>query len=354
MAIFRYSSPFHMHLALYRYLIFFRVVFLAKKLNVDALHVHDLPCALASCLAGFVCRKPVVVDLHEDYADMVAFNAKGFRGLKRAEGIFLSSILGFEERVCLRSARKVIVVVEESIDRLVKMGIPRQKNVVVQNTSDPEELKNVPDGCINANVPSGRSTISYVGGFTRHRGLDTLIREMPLILRKIPNAHLVLVGDGEMKIELVKLCNRLNIDRNVTFTGWVPFEEAMDYIKSSDVCAIPYHRTRQTNKSFPHKLGQYMCFGKPVLVSDVDSLKRIVHESKCGIVFEASNPRDLAEKLVEAAEQASLKEMGVNAKTAAETELNWSRTSERLCGLYDELEPTKQEPRFPKILRVAG
>jgi len=344
--VFRYRCPFQLHLALHRHLVFFHILHITRKMNIDAFHVHDMPCALASCLAGVVCQKPVVVDLHEDYTDMIMFSVKGFRGLKRAEGILLSKILSFEEWICLRSARKVIVVVEESIERLVKMGIPKQKIVVIHNTSDLEELKNATDDKVKTEEIFGKFTITYVGHFSRYRGLDTLLKAMPLICEKIPNAHLLLVGDGETKGELVRLCNNLNIDKNVTFTGWVSFEEAMNYIKMSDVCAIPYHRTRQTNRSFPHKLGQYMFFGKPILVSDVDSLKRIVYETKCGIVYEASNSRALAEKLVEATEQMVLKEMGVNAKITAETELNWTKTSERLCGLYEELESSRRNLRF--------
>ncbi len=315
-------------------------------MGIDVFHVHDMPCALASCLAGWLSKKPVVIDLHEDYSDMVAYNTQKLKGMKKPAGILFSRIIKFEEFICLRSAKKIIVVVEEVVDRLVKLGIQRQKIVVVQNTSDLEELRKIEDSEDKTETLFGKFSISYVGEFSRHRGLDTLLRAMPLILEKIPNAHLLLVGDGDAKSELVELCSNLKINQNVSFTGWVPFGDAMNYIRMSDVCAIPYHRTRQTDRSFPHKLGQYMSFGKPILVSDVDSLKRIVHESKCGIVYEASNSRDLAEKLVEATEQAILKEMGMNAKTAAETELNWARTSERLCGLYDELESSKRELRF--------
>jgi len=140
-----------------------------------------------------------------------------------------------------------------------------------------------------------------------------------------------------MKDKLLELCKNLNIRKNVTFTGWITFEEVINYIKMSDVCVIPYHKTRQTNKSFPHKLGQYMYLGKPILVSNVDSLKRIIEETQCGIVFEAGNPNDLAKKVVSAKKQKILERLGRNGWIAATTKYNWRITSKKLIALYTKL-----------------
>ena len=320
---------------IYRYLLLFRIILLSREYKIDVLHVHDLPYALTTCLAGKIMLKPVVFDMHEDYVGMIAGSMKRIKGPKRYIMVLISKILETEERICIALSTKILVVVEEEIERLCVTGVSFEKIEVIPNTVNLEEL-NYTD--VGSHIGfKNKFVISYTGGFSKHRGLDTLVKATPLILDEISNAHLLLVGDGVMEEPLLKLCKDLHIEKNVTFTGWVPFEEAMSYIKISDLCAIPYHKTRQTNKSFPHKLSQYMCFGKPILVSDVKSLKRIVEETRCGIVFESGNSVDLAEKIINAKKQGILNQLGMNGRIAAEKRYNWVNTSKKLVKLYGDL-----------------
>jgi len=275
--------------------------------------------------------------MHEDYVEMVRWNEKDKKRGKKI-GLLITKLLEIEEKICVNLSTKIIVVVEEEAKRLVKMNVPLEKIEVISNTVDSEEI------CYSDNNVSSplvgfedKFILCYVGGFSKHRGLDTLVKAMPLILSKMPNTHLLLIGDGIMKNKLLELCKSLNIEEKVTFTGWIPLEEALDYIKISDICVIPYHKTKQTNKSFPHKLSQYMYLGKPILVSDVNSLKRIVEENRCGVVFKAGNPDDLARKIINAKYKGILSELGRKGRIAAITKYNWKITSQKLVALYNQL-----------------
>jgi len=321
-----------LYFSIYRYLLILFVIFIVEKYKIDVLHVHDLPFALATCIPGKILRKPVIFDMHEDYVDMVRY------GISRQTKLnaLLLKLLEIEEKLCLRFSTKIIVVTEEERERLAKLGIPEEKIEVIENTEDPDELYDfsIPDF---KNIFQNKFLISYVGGFSRHRGLEILVKAVPLILNEIPNAYLLLVGDGIMKDYLIRMVKDLGIEDKVTFTGWVNFRDAMGYIKTSDICAIPYHKTRQTDKSFPHKLSQCMYFGKPILVSNVRSLKRIIKETECGIIFKAGDHKDLARKIVEAKKQDILKRLGENARIAFEKKYNWRNTSKKLIKLYNTL-----------------
>lgn len=311
---------------------------LHKKENISVFHAHDLSTAPYTLLACKKINTPFILDLHEDYISMQSFNLER-KNIIRYIGLFLVIIIPLMmwEKISLALSSRIIVVVEEEINRLTAMNVPLDKIEVISNTVDIDELANIGVSDLHSGF-NNEYIISYVGGFSRHRGLDTLVMAMPLILDKIPNAHLLLVGDGIMKDYLFKMCKDLDIEKNVTFTGWVPFKKAINYIKSSNLCVIPYHRTRQTVKSFPHKLSQYMYFEKPILVSDVLSLKRIVKETKCGIIFKASDHNDLARKLIKAKEQGILEQLGKNGRIAAEKKYNWNYTSKKLIKLYSNLE----------------
>jgi glycosyltransferase involved in cell wall biosynthesis len=323
---------------IFRYIIFLNALLSAKKNKIDAIHVHDLPFAYASCLIGKLLKKPVVLDFHEDYTDMVKWSIKYQKGLRKIVNSIFLHFLSWEEKFAIKNSDRLIVIVEEEKNRRIKDGYPADKITVVQNTADIAELSNIQ----NQNNPyekDDKFIISYTGGFSRHRGLDTLIDSMPQILKSISNTQLLLIGDGDkhLKNEIHEKCSKLKIEDHVTFTGWVPFNEYINYMNISDICTIPYHKTPQTDKSFPHKLSQFMYLEKPILVSNVNSLKRIIEDTECGIIFEAGNSEDLAKKVINAKENKNLKVLGENGKKAAITTYNWKNTSEQLVKLYSEL-----------------
>jgi glycosyltransferase involved in cell wall biosynthesis len=80
-----------------------------------------------------------------------------------------------------------------------------------------------------------------------------------------------------------------------------------------------------------------MATGRPVLVSDVAPLKRIVEESECGLVFKAEDPYDFSEKLRIMKDPELLKKLAHNGRIAAENQYNWQKDKERLLNLYAEL-----------------
>ena len=105
--VYRISSLYHnipmIGSFLYRYCMFFRIItiFMSKKRNLDVLHVHDLPFALATCLAGKIIRKPIVFDMHEDYVEMLFWGTKEKKRLKKIKGSLKSKILEIEEKIWL-------------------------------------------------------------------------------------------------------------------------------------------------------------------------------------------------------------------------------------------------------------
>ncbi len=319
----------------------FYLLFFSLKHRVDVFHVHDLLPALPTCLTGRILGKPVIFDMHEDYPSMIEATISEFPPIARPFLILASNFFRLEEKLAVKLADKIITIVEEEADRLRRMGVPWRKIEVIYNVEMLDEIEELVKKLGNRGRPSflrDKFIISYVGGFEVHRGLETLIKAMSFILRNIKNAHLLLVGDGVIKDELINLCKKLGLEEFVTFTGWVRFEEAMYYILISDVCVIPYDKTKLTEKSFPHKLAQYMAMGKPVVVSDCRSLKRIIKSAKCGLVFKAGDPRDLAEKIVQLWRDQELRTLlEKNAKKTALEKYNWTNMRVKLIKIYEEI-----------------
>jgi glycosyltransferase involved in cell wall biosynthesis len=313
-----------------------------KRYGIQAIHVHDLPLVKTGLITARRNGIFLVADLHENYAEHMKIWRKewGWRGsvLCMVIPIWRWKRL---EKSCIEQADKVVTVVEEMNDYYATCyALGMKKTIVVMNVEDLKAFYSIKINKEICDTYKGSFNISYVGGFAQPRGLDTAIKAMPRILKRIPNAKLLLVGkDGKAYEEgLRNLCKKLNVEKHVVFTGWVPFQHVPSLISVSNVCLVPHHVSIISDVGVPHKLFQYMAMGKPVLVTNAKALKRIVEETKCGIVVPSGDHDRIAEAIIYLHDnEAYARKLGANGRRAVERKYNWQNESRKLCQIYEEL-----------------
>ena len=311
--------------------------------KVDILHVHDFKMVPTALKLAKPIHVPVVADLHENMPAVFVARRSQFPALRRIkEGILRSYHLWrWYESKLLKECAKVIVVVPEATERLIGYGIKKTNIVIVSNTEDTTTFRFSPESVDSVIVDKYKDdwTVSYIGGIGPHRGVDTLLEATPKALRRIGNLRLVIVGARERDSNFLnREIKRLGISRSVDIIGWQPFEKVYSYMIASKVCVIPYNDFEHTQTTIPHKLFQAMMCSRPVLVSDVKPLKKVVEETRSGRIFRANDSGDLAEKLTDMFTHPEwLAEMGANGKNAALGKYAWRNDAERLIAMYKEL-----------------
>lgn len=305
--------------------------------KIDLFHVHDLTFALSSIILAKLLGVKVILDVHENFPEMVQATLQNEKSVIYRCGIRLTVFLyRVEEYISILLSDKIICVVAEQKELLVSKGAKDTNIVIVSNAVDFRRM--ITPETKKEEIYPHAFVISYVGGFTAHRGLETLIRAASLVAEDISELLVLLVGKGKIENQLKKLAADLAVENHVQFLGWVPFEEALNYIHASDICVIPYAKTIQTEASFPHKITQYMYFSKPVITSDVASLKRILKETGGGITFRAGDHRDLARKIEYLYHDKNARErLGKNGRKAVERTYNWKVEGKKLLTLYGSL-----------------
>ena len=86
---------------------------------------------------------------------------------------------------------------------------------------------------------STKQVIVSVGRLVHRKGQDTLIDAMPEILRSIPDAHLLFVGEGPYRKELVKRAKKLSVLESITFLGRINYVDLPRYFCVGDIFAMP-------------------------------------------------------------------------------------------------------------------
>ncbi len=178
----------------------YRLLKVVKNENIDVILVRDLPLVLSGIFVGKICRIPVVFDMAENYPALWKdhVSRKGIR----IYNYFLKNpaVAEILENYVLKKVDHVIVVVEESKQRILKKGIPESKLSIVSNTPD-LDIFDQQDKEGNQ-IEQDKFNLLYVGFVTVGRGLDTIIKSLQELSRKNENIYFVLVGDGKYLDEL--------------------------------------------------------------------------------------------------------------------------------------------------------
>ena len=307
-----------------------------RSRRIEVLHAHDLPLVKEAVTVGGELGIPVIADLHENYP---AGLQVWYENKLKKKTIYNLRRWSRYELEMLDRVDAVIAVVEESRERLVGLGVPRDKVFVVPNTASMDrELIPIDPSIVERY--RDRFVLSYIGGFAPHRGLDTVVKGMRIIRNRIPEVLLLLVGDRNdaYRRYLERLAAELGCSESIEMTGWQPFEKIWSYIEASDICLVPHARNPHTDTTIPHKIFQYMSLKKPVIVSDCPPLKRVVDDSGGGCCFTHDDPDDFVRQVTVLYEDADRRQsMGEAGRTAFLDRYNWDSTSGELVELYERL-----------------
>jgi glycosyltransferase involved in cell wall biosynthesis len=315
----------------------------------DVLHVHDLPLVP---VVNYVARDfslPVVADLHENMPAAMRAVRSGLRPLRRlAESVvFNYHLMRWLERRALRRCSKVLVVVPEAAERLYVGGIDPGCVVLVSNTEDESTFPASP-AVDTTNLRAryaGQFVLSYIGSVGVHRGLQTVIRGLPQVIKRRPDVRLLVVGAGDAdRRYIARLAEEHGVTSSVEVVGWVKADQVDGYLAISDICLVPHEDLEHTNTTVPHKLFQYMLRRKAVLVSSCPPLARIVRGSGAGAVFKAGDASSFAEAAIAMADDPDgLKRYGGAGWRAATGEYSWTHDARRLIEMYASLVGTSRQ-----------
>ena len=181
-------------------------------------------------------------------------------------------------------------------------------------------------------------TLVYVGGFVSNRGLEHVIEGIAGLKEDIPNLRLVLVGDGDYKGILEQKVEECGVKEMVYFEGWMDQEKIKSYLIGCDIGLVPFKRTLQTDNSSSNKLFQYMYFELPILGTNCTSVKKLVENENCGLIYESENVEEFMKSTLKLFRDKDLiEELGKNGKKSVLSKFSWDVTTKDMIEMYSKL-----------------
>jgi glycosyltransferase involved in cell wall biosynthesis len=196
----------------------------------------------------------------------------------------------------LRLADRVVVVNSDAERFVRSLGVPRSRVLRLPNTTDTDyfrppsaEEKAAARRSLEAAVD--RTLVLYCGRFEHLKGVDILLRAWARIPRPLrERAHLVLVGDGPQKQQLVELVESLALSEYVALHGFT--DDVRGYYWSADLFVLP-----SRTEGLSNALVEAMASGLPVVASSVGGAVDLVENGVHGQLFPAEDHAGLAAAL---------------------------------------------------------
>ena len=177
-----------------------------------------------------------------------------------------------------------------------------------------------------------KKIIVSVGRLVHRKGQDVLIAAMPEILREIPDAHLLLIGEGPYRQYLETRVKKLQLDSHVSFIGRISYRDLPRYICLGEVFAMPA-RSRFAGLEVEGLGIVYLeasACGLPVLAGNSGGAPDAVREGVTGVVVDGRDAQTVAQSISEllaAPERA--RQMGLAGRAWIIKEWRWQIWSER-------------------------
>ena len=164
--------------------------------------------------------------------------------------------------------------------------------------------------------------------------VETLIRAIPLVAEKAPQARFVIVGDGEQRDYLKQLSKELGVEKITHFAGRLSDEDMRRYAASAAV----YVSTSTSDAGIAASTAEAMASGVPVVITDFGNNADWLDNEKAGRLFPLRNPDALAGRITELLEDEGLrKRMGEAGRSIILERNSYHREMGRVLELYRNL-----------------
>jgi len=234
-----------------------------------------------------------------------------------------------------RWANRILVLNPGMTAEAREHGFTDDQLLWMPNPCDPHEFSPV-DAAARAalrrdlNVPQDALAVLYVGRLSPEKGLVPLLKAFSIVSRKMPQAMLVLVGDGPQRLELQSQAAALGIPSDrVRFAGRVPISQVAGWLRIGDVfCML------SPSEGFSCALEEAMAAGLASVVTDIPANSQLVEDNVHGLLVPVDGDESAADALCRVLRDRPLRE---GMSRAARQRILDNYTLDHVCDRYERL-----------------
>lgn len=291
---------------------------LIRRLDVDLVHAHLRYAVTMAPVAARSAHRPVVCSFHhvpgqlsprERVKERLAVRAANVSDLVLA--VSHAQLDAFERRYTLRRGRW----------RVLHNGVDLTPFVDAAGGELPDDLRG---------RARGRPVAAMVARLRDGKGHDVALEAWPRVLEHVPDAHLLVVGDGPLQQRFEESADRLGLGDHVTFTG--SRRDVPAIVGGAELVVLP-----SRTEALPTTLIEAAAAATPVVATEVGGVPEVVEHDRTGRLVPVDDVDAFADEVVGLlTDDAARRRLGEQAQQRALERFDLGRWADRLADLYRE------------------
>ena len=248
-----------------------------KQEKFDVVHTHSSKAGVIGRLAAQAAGVPCIVH---------TVHGQAFHEYEKPWKNFIYKL---SERIAARPSDRIYAVAQAMIDQCIKARIaPPEKYQVVYSGMDigtflnaerSEELRS------RLNIPADAKVIATLARLFELKGYDDVLKGFPLVLKSVPQAHLLIIGDGILRKSLEAEAVEKGFADRVHFAGLISPDKVPEYLIQADIL---WHLSLR--EGLPRSVVQALACGIPACGYQLDGTPEVIHNGETGCCVP---PRDV-------------------------------------------------------------
>lgn len=251
------------------------------------------------------------------------------------------------EKYVYKNSDLILTLTPKLKDYVIKSGAgPRNVKIQLSGVDTKKfkpQLKNS-DLAQRWNLNEGSKIVLFMGTLYRFSTLDWLAQKWNLVLKSIPEAKLLIVGNGALFNKIKDIIHKNNMEESIILTDWQSYELLPDFINLSDICINLFAINSITCDIIPTKLFQYLSCGKPVVAFPLPGTMDILRGEQDGIVY-AKDDNDALNIIIDLLKnRTKIQRIGENGYRLVKERYDWEKiakdilvSAKTLIGNYESL-----------------
>ena len=304
-------------------IVFWKLRNLLKQENISVVHSGNWGTMLEGVVSAKLARIPVTIYM-EQGKELSDVRMEKWGRKKR-------NIL---KKMLSCGVDQIVTVSEDLKNELITdTGIKPGKVISIPNSVPLIDRRNKEEGkrMLNAlGVPDNNCLIGTVGRHSTVKNYQFLIQSIPQVLKELPDAQFVFIGDGPETHNLKKVVKQLNIDKSVWFLGSLDNTKTKQMLQGFDVFVLP-----SFYEAISLSILEAMSMGIPVVATDVGGNPEVVQDGKTGYLVPLDDIKSLSNSLINLIKSPKKAvNMGDNGRKVVKQNFSLQRMVSRYEALY--------------------
>jgi 1,2-diacylglycerol 3-alpha-glucosyltransferase len=325
-----------------------KIINILKEFEIDIIHIQSPgPIGIVGCLSAKIMKKPLIGTYHtlaSEFAVYFSFKSNmNIQKLKKKnnkykirKNLIWSLTINFYN-MCDLVTVPSLSMINELKKHKIKCPVKYISNGLNLVNFKPKKT-----------YETGQVKIAHVGRLGYEKNVDVIIKSLSYVIKKYPYLILTIVGDGPAKKDLEKLVKKLNMEKNIKFTGYKNRINLPEIYSSHDIFV-----TASTMETQGLVILEAMASGLPIIGVKKYAIPDIVIHNKNGFLAEPGNSKKISEYIIKLIEDKKLQERFGKKSLEISREhdlskiiIEMEKTYKNLLKSYNINNKIKQFPKF--------